>query len=330
MGEFNTAKPLLKELKKDFAILLTYFSPRAKDYLRKQRSYYDLLHVLPLDLPPLVKRFEKIVEPVALIVLEREFWPSLLSFTSTKKALVNTYAKESLLERLMSKRFSLIITRTQEDAKRFKSYGAKRVLPCGNLKFVMDVSQKDISLKSEGRFFVAGSTHRGEEDLVIRVFLRLKKDIRDLKLILAPRHMHRVEEIKRLLTGLNYSLRSQEVPGWDILLVDTLGELFHLYSVGDVCFVGGTFVNVGGHNLLEPAYWKKPVLFGPYTYKVRDMEEFLMQRGIGFKVWSEEEFYHVSKKLLKEGFYTDFNLSTYSQAVRKCYLDALRGFTDIP
>ncbi len=326
MGEFNTAKPIIHSFKKDYFILLTYFSPRAEDYLTKQRDYYDLLHPLSLDLPPLVRRFERIANPKALIILERELWFFLIKFTKTKKALINAYAKGGLMERLLSKEFDLIIARTEEDAIRFKSYGAKRAVSCGNLKFALDVGNRELSVKTQGRFIVAGSTHRGEEELLLRVFLRLKKDLKDLKLILAPRHMNRIRQVKQLLQGLNYSLRSQEKEDWDILLVDTLGELFYLYRLGEVCFVGGTFVKLGGHNLLEPAYWGKPVIFGPYTHKVRDMEEFLSSKGAGFRVRNEEELYTVLKKLLRERVDTPLDLKTYSESVKDCYIRMLKEF----
>ncbi len=326
VGEFNTARPIIRAFRKDYSILLTYFSPRAEDYLRRQENYYDLLHPLPLDLPPLVKSFERTVNPKALIILERELWYSLIKFTKTKKALINAYSKGGFMERCLSKELDLIITRTKEDAHRFASYGAKRVVPCANLKFVLDAQEREVHPKTQGRFIVAGSTHRGEEELLLEVFLRLKGQFKDLRLVLAPRHMDRIGELEHLLIGLNYSLRSQEKPDWDILLVDTLGELFYLYKLGEVCFVGGTFAKVGGHNLLEPAYWGKPVVFGPYTHKVRDMEEFLLRSGAGFKVKDIEELYAVLKGLLTKGFDAPLDLRAYSDSVKDCYLRVLKEF----
>ncbi|RUM32386.1 MAG: 3-deoxy-D-manno-octulosonic acid transferase, partial [Aquifex sp.] len=135
VGEFNTLLPLIKELKREHRILLTYFSPRAKEYLETKKEFYGCLYPLPLDNPLSVKRFENLVKPKALIIAERELWPSLLTFTKVPKALVNAYAKGSAVERFLVKRFRLIIARTKEDAEKFKAFGVKNVFPCGNLKF---------------------------------------------------------------------------------------------------------------------------------------------------------------------------------------------------
>ncbi len=328
VGEFNTAKELILEFKKDYFVVLTYFSPRAKAFLEKQKNYYNLLHPLPLDIPMLVKRFEKSINPKALIILEREFWPSLIKSTKVKKALINAYSKGGIFEKIISKEIDLVITRTQTDAEKFTSYGVRKVLSCGNLKFVISAQEKSVNVKSKGDFIVAGSTHEGEEELILKVFLRLKKNYENLRLILAPRHISRVPHIENLLRGLNYTLRSKESENWDILLVDTLGELFYLYSFAKVCIVGGTFVNIGGHNLLEPVYWKKPVIFGPYTQKVRDVEEFLIEQGIGFKVNNEAELYHLIKRFLEYSPDVSFDLKEYSKKIKDCYLEALKKFIE--
>ena len=122
VGEFNTFLPLLKELRKDYSIALTYFSPRAEDFLRSRSQYWELLHPLPLDLPFSLRRFERQLSPKALIVVERELWPCLVGCTRTKKILVNAYAKGRGIERLLARRFDLILTRGREDELRFKSY----------------------------------------------------------------------------------------------------------------------------------------------------------------------------------------------------------------
>lgn len=329
VGEFNTIKPLLKRLVEKYHIILTYFSFRAKEYLKAQRGFFHELYRLPIDLPPLVRRFEKSVKPDAILIMERELWPSLILFTKAPKVWLNAYAKESLLERLLSKRFKLILTRGEKDKDKFLSYGCKEVIACGNLKFLLEEPPEAFLRFSEGKLLVAGSTHEGEEELLKSIFLKLKADFPELKLVIAPRHISRAQKVAELFAGLKVSFKSAEEEGWQVLVVDTLGELFSLYRYASVTFVGGTFVPVGGHNLLEPAYFKKPVLFGPYTHKVKDLKDFLMEKGMGFEIRTEEEFYHLARKLLSgELALPDFDLKDHSQKVLHCYVHALGAFLE--
>ncbi len=326
VGEFNTFKPILRELRKNYSVVLTYFSPRAKDYLEAQGELYDLLFPLPLDIPPLIKKFESLIEPRALLVLEREFWPSLVKTTKTRKLLINSYAKGSFLERLLVQEFSLIVARTPESKEMFEREGAKRVVVCGNLKLVQEgeIKPLDLPIPEGFRLFVAGSTREGEEELLVEVFERVRRKV-PLKLVIAPRHLSRVPEIERLLEGkdIPYRRRSSMGGDWDVLIVDTLGELRSFYSLADVTFVGGTFSPVGGHNLLEPAYLGKPVIFGPSTHKVRDLEEFLLKKGYGFRVCSVEELSAVLERLLLEGFEPEEDLRKYAEKVKECYMKAI-------
>ncbi|MFN3599383.1 MAG: 3-deoxy-D-manno-octulosonic acid transferase [Aquificaceae bacterium] len=324
VGEFNTLKPLLKRLYPYYHIVLTYFSLRAKGYLESQKGYFHELHKLPPDLPPFVKSFENKIKPRAILVMERELWPSLLLFTRAPKIWLNAYVKGGFLERWLAKSFSLIITKEEAFVERFRSYGCKRVVACGNLKFALE-EPKRISLNyKKSKLIVAGSTHQGEEVLIKRVYEKLKKDFTNLRLIIAPRHVKRCHEVAEIFKDYKASLRSKEEESWEVLVVDTLGELFSLYEYADVALVGGTFARVGGHNLLEPAYFGKPVVFGPYTQKVEDLKDFLQKKGLGFQVKDEEELYKVFYKLLTEETEDrNFNLKYYGENILNCYLSHL-------
>ncbi len=323
VGEFNTFLPLLKELRKEFSIALTYFSPRAEDFLRSRSQYWELLYPLPLDLPFSLRRFEKQLSPKALIVVERELWPCLVSCTQTKKILVNAYAKGRGLERFLARRFELILTRGTEDEQRFKSYGAKRVKACGNMKFLVEEEAKEVRLPlQEGtKLILAGSTHEGEEEILLRAFSILKKSL-PVQLVIAPRHVSRAVRVAELArrhgfkTELKTGLKGLE---WEVLVVDTLGELKSLYRLCDVAVVGGTFVPVGGHNLLEPLVWQKPVVFGRYTEKVRDMEEFILSTGSGVKVESGEKLAQVLLDLIKSPPKA-VDIRKKSKEIKDCYL----------
>ena len=326
VGEFNTVKPLLKPLRERFSILLTYFSPRSKEYLEKKRDNFDILFPLPLDLPWIVRRFEEVVKPSALIIMERELWPSLLHFTRVKKILINAYARGSFLERLMVKKYSLIIARKKEDRDRFLKEGSRKVEVCGNLKLAgFPDNQPQAPIEKGGtKIFVAGSTHRGEEEVLIRALKGLIKE-GDVKLVIAPRHISRAEEVMETAErhGLRTSRWSKKEPEWEVLVVDTLGDLLSFYSICDVAFVGGTLVPVGGHNLLEPAFFDRPVLFGPHTEKVTDLEEILTEMGIGFRVRDEREILERAKEILGGFTPRKKGLREIGRSVRECYLDKI-------
>lgn len=331
VGEFNTAKPLLKRLYKDHHITLTYFSPRAKRYLQSQegKGYFHELYRLPLDLPPFVKSFEKRIKPSAILIMERELWPFLLISTKAPKVWLNAYTKGGLLERLLSKRFSLILAREERDAEKFRSYGISEVFACGNLKFVLE-EPPPVEIKLEtSKLLVAGSTHPGEEEVIKRVYERLIKELKEVKLLIAPRHISRATEVLRLFQNLGASLRSKEEEGWNVLVLDTLGELFSLYRYAKVSFVGGTLVPVGGHNLLEPAYFGKPVLYGPYTHKVGELRAFLEKIGLGFCVRDEKELYKTVLRLFtEEDTEKHTTLKEHGEKVLECYLFHLNAFLE--
>lgn len=326
VGEFNTVLPILKELKRDYSIALTYFSPRAEDYLREMGEFYDLLFPLPLDLPPFVRWFERFVRPERILIVERELWPSLIAFTRSRKVLLNARSGKNPLEGPLVRRFSLIIARTERDEDTFRKRGAGRVVSCGNLKVVQEDVGDGEEINPPYKLFVAGSTREGEERIILKAFQRLREEI-PLRLVLAPRHIKRAREVGSLARSMGFrvSFKSLWESGeWDVLVLDTLGELRDFYRRAWVTFVGGTFAPVGGHNLLEPAMRGKPVLFGPSTHKVRDIEELLVEKGYGFKVRSVDELIRAVYRILKEGFKPRGDLRSYAKEVKACYLRELR------
>jgi 3-deoxy-D-manno-octulosonic-acid transferase len=328
VGEFNTVKPILKELIKEHTIVLTYFSPRAKNYLSQQAQYYHTLERLPLDTPFTVRHFEKRISAQMLLIVEREFWPFLIHFTKAKKVLLNAYAKGGIYERFMSKKFNLIVTKTERDKERFESYGCKQVVSCGNLKFILENPQeKHLDIQKNGfKFFVAGSTHRGEEEILLDAFGELKKIFPDLKLLIAPRHVSRAKEVVKKFKGFKCALKTSKEEEWDVLVIDTLGELFGIYSLADVAFVGGTLVNVGGHNLLEPAYHRKPVLFGPFLEKVKDMADYLMERNAGFLVRNSKDIVRVVEDVFTgKKLWNAVDIKANAERIKSCYLKSIRN-----
>ncbi len=326
VGEFNTAKPLLVDLKKDFFILLTYFSPRAKEFLKTQKNFYDILHPLPIDNPLSVSLFERQAKPYALLVMERELWYFLLKKVKAKKVLLNAYSKGGFLERTLTRHFDLIICRTEKDRRAFESYGV-RAVACGNLKVVMEREEKKVILPFQsGKTIVAGSFHPQEAAFLKEFYRRLLEEMGEVNLVVVPRHISKVNVFLSELKEFSPCLKSESKANCRVLVVDSLGELFHLYALGDLALVGGTFSKgIGGHNLLEPAYHKKFVLFGPHTQKVKDLEEFILSKSLGLKVISPKEAVAITQEILRGNFtYPSFNLQDFAIQVKECYLLNLR------
>ena len=322
VGEYNTFSPIMRELKDKFFILLTYFSPRAKEFLLRLKGSgkgaFDEVFPLPLDLPFVVSRFAGYVRPVALIVVERELWYFLLSVPECKKILVNAQVKGGFRESLMLRKFDLILTREDPPDT------LPNALRCGNLKIIQEVEDREINLPMrEGcKLIVAGSTREGEEEIVLDAFLEVRSK-EDALLVIAPRHISRSREILELAKrkGLNAVLRSElEGDGWDVLILDGLGELRSFYRICDVAIVGGTFVNVGGHNIIEPAYYCKPVIYGPYTHKVEDLRRIIEPMNLGFKTERESLGYRIID-LLRNPPPVRGDLKAEAQKVKRCYLE---------
>jgi 3-deoxy-D-manno-octulosonic-acid transferase len=161
-----------------------------------------------------------------------------------------------------------------------------------------DLLKKKLSIPPDLRVIVGGSTRGGEEEILARVFKRLKKEDANLLLLLAPRYLNRMKKIEKMLFQHELDfIRKSELNGRTlgesqrIILLDTMGELSWIYSIADVAFVGGSLVPIGGHNLLEPAACGVPVIFGPYVDHFKTASDLLIQCGGGIKVKNEEELY---------------------------------------
>jgi 3-deoxy-D-manno-octulosonic-acid transferase len=204
---------------------------------------------------------------------------------------------------------------TDEDARRIIALGAppSRVVVTGNLKSdllpgaALDEAQwrEWLGLGADGRLWIAGSTHRGEETLVLDAHARARRRHPQLALLLAPRHPERAGEVETLIRerGLVAVRRSRlpdaASPG-GVVLLDTVGELAALYALAEVVFVGGSLVPVGGHNVLEPAMRGKPVLFGPHTSNFREGADLLQQSGGGLVVEDGPELARELERLLED------------------------------
>ncbi len=209
---------------------------------------------------------------------------------------------------------------TEEDRTRIIEIGgeSQKTKAVGNLKFdqtfpsftqeAMTEMAKSLGLHGGEKILIAGSTHSGEEEILVSLYKELKKMDPHLVLILAPRHLERLEEVERVLKkestswlrktslSLGAGRSDQEQP--DVILLNTMGELMGIYSLGTLIFVGGSLVPVGGHNPLEPLFFKKCVLFGPYMFNFLEISRRLIEAGGAIQVSGKEDLFSQMKRLL--------------------------------
>ncbi|MDD5271437.1 MAG: lipid IV(A) 3-deoxy-D-manno-octulosonic acid transferase, partial [Methylovulum sp.] len=301
VGEAEALFPLVKRLQQlhpQEHLLITTTTPTGS--ARVQAVLKDTVsHVyLPYDLPDVLHRFTHCFQPKLAVIMETEIWPNLYAHCGKQNIplyLINARLSErsarayqhipSLVRPALAQ-IKQIATQSAEDSQRFITIGATNpVSTIGNIKFDVDigvgvgvgVSQHHFSqgrqLKHQlfaGRFiWLAASTHKGEESLILDIYQKLKEKIPRLLLLIAPRHPERFDEVRQLcqqrfLTSVCRTSGNACAESTDVYLLDTLGELKLFYGAADVAFVGGSLVPIGGHNILEAAAVGVPVLFGPY------------------------------------------------------------------
>ncbi len=314
LGEAITAYPLISRLLKNFPdhdFIITSMTPTGSEFIQQKIQSLNLTKIkhcyLPYDLPVFIKRFLKQIKPEVLILIETELWPNLLKYAhqnSIKIILANArlsqrsylnYARFKTLSFTMLNFIDLIMAQTPEDAERFKALGfTKKLKITASLKFDLsipdNISEKSQVLKNQiinfktRPIWIAASTHEGEETYLLDIHRHLLKTNPNTLLILVPRHPERFSKIKKLCEQENFSIQtrsSQEVilPSTQIFLGDSMGELLIYYSLAKIAFVGGSLVPRGGHNLLEPAALKIPVITGPHVFNFQQITETLVQAG---------------------------------------------------
>ncbi|MEK7774174.1 MAG: 3-deoxy-D-manno-octulosonic acid transferase, partial [Deltaproteobacteria bacterium] len=313
VGETKAALPVLKLLKEKrpgVKILFSTVTQTGNRTAEKEGAgLIDALIYFPLDLSWVVKRVARRLNPKVCVIVEKEVWPNLLRCLhgmNVPVIVINGTISERSFKRFLTFKFffrevfgmiSFFSARTSEDCERAVAAGVgqDRAITTGNIKFdlkppsvdpaYLDSLKKSIGIADRDRTIVAGSTHGGEEEMIIRVFLSLLEEFKGLKLLIAPRHPERFAEVEAVIkkTGAAYTKRSRGGAG-SIVLLDTVGELMNVYSFATVAFVGGSLVDgIGGHNLLEPAYFGVPVVYGGRLSAYLGMAEMLEAAGGGIR-----------------------------------------------
>jgi 3-deoxy-D-manno-octulosonic-acid transferase len=323
VGEVIAAGILVPHLREAFPgtrLALSVTTPTGRKVAEERLSGIDDLFYCPFDISFILRKMMARVRPIALVVIETEIWPNLLREARRAGAvtlLVNGRISDRsfpgyLRIRFFLKRYLKEIDRFQMQsptyARRIERLGAvpSSIRVAGSLKFDAapeGAARPSARVTPEGRrILVAGSTLDPEERMLFSVFERLRTSAPDLFLVVAPRHVPRFDAVWELASsrGLRVARRSrgESVGDADVLLLDTLGELASLYSEADYAFVGGSLANWGGHNIIEPAFWGKPVLFGPHMQNFADIARIFLDAGAALQVRDEAELESSLRDLL--------------------------------
>lgn len=351
VGEVSAVENLIKKTRETFPsleiILMTGTKTGQEIAHKKLGEVCDFITYFPLDFPVCINNMLNKFNPDAVFVMETELWPNFANITNKRKIplyIINarisdrtfsSYRKLRFFFAPLLKKYSAVYPQSNQDFEKFILLGASlsTTKVMGNLKFdikIPDVSALNFEKPQEAKIILAGSTHTGEEALILEVFEELKKEIADLKLIIAPRHPERNKEVFELMqkTGFDCAKRSEEpdacapfsekpscplssVPS--CLLLDTMGELGKFYSVCDVAFIAGSFPQqggdnfggkgVGGHNPLEATIFNKPVVSGPSIHNFKDIYAILTSTDAGKVVATKEDLKEAIKKLLTDENY---------------------------
>ena len=320
IGEVQAARALISALADQQCgcrFVLTTMTRQGKEVASSQLEADVFCGLAPLDTPQAVAMALQTLRPAMYICLETELWPMML--TRTRQAGIPMLLLNGRMSERSSKQY-LRIRKTmaellsgfagfgvirEQDGERYCMLGAaeSRIRVCGNMKYDLQVREPQriqtkyrqlLNLGNE-TVFICGSTRSGEENLLIPVYKRLHDKVAaGLLWIIAPRHLERLPEVRILLdsAGLEYDLLSgcmAQGRKKNIVLVDSVGELSELYSAGDYNFCGGSLVDKGGHNIMEPVRWQKPVYFGPFMKDFRDAVELVLSAGAGFQVNDADE-----------------------------------------
>jgi 3-deoxy-D-manno-octulosonic-acid transferase len=329
VGEVNAAIPLitaLMETYKDHDFVITTVTPTGSD--RVQQIFGNkVFHLyLPYDLPGAIKRFLRKIKPDLAVVMETEIWPNLFRFC--KKRGIPIVVANARLSELSLKGYKwvqslatmavnntkFVAAQTQTDADRMIRLGcdADKIYVVGSLKFDIIIEQDIIDKGQEIHkhcadnhlIWIAASTHQEDEKELLDAYEYLKKKYPKLLLIIVPRHPERFQVTTQacIQKGFNTQLRSKcglyDIDA-DVFIVDTMGEMLEFYAASDIAFVGGSIANIGGHNVLEAAVFKLPVLVGPNTHNFAEITQLLHDCGGSKLVKNTDDIIVCMEELIK-------------------------------
>lgn len=334
VGEVIALENLIKKTKETFPeykIVLTTGTKTGQEIAHKKfDNVADFITYFPFDITICVELFLKKIKPSIVLIAETELWPTFAAYCHNKNIplfVINGRISDSTFKsyrfikgffKEIFKNYTAILTQSEEDKEKFIKIGApeNKTKVMKNLKFDVKKIDSDIEIgKGNSRIIIAGSTHKGEDEIILSSFVKLKKEFSDIKLLLAPRHLTRINNVEELVknTELTYGFRSKQdnFRDKDIIILDTLGELSKMYQICDFAFIGGSFNKTGGHNPLEAVVYNKPAITGPSIHNFRDIYWILSRTKAGKIVKTPQELTDYMYKLLS-------NPKFYTQSCNDC------------
>ena len=334
VGEIIALENLIKKTKEtfpDYKIVVTTGTKTGQDTaVKKYSNIADYITYFPYDIPLAVTKFLNKINPAVVLIAETEIWPvfadcckkrNIPLYTINGRISDSTYRLYKLLKGFFKHVFvnyTEILTQSNEDTEKLISIGAseEQTHVMKNLKFDVKKSAETVSIENDNnRIIIAGSTHHGENEIIIDTFVQLKKDFPDIKLLIAPRHLQRVPQITDLLkkTTLSFGTRSNNdnFKAKDIIILDTIGELSKMYSICEFAFIGASFTKTGLHNPLEAVVYSNPAISGPSIHNFRDIYWILERTKAGKVVKNPQELENYMRILLSDKEF-------YTQACKDC------------
>lgn len=324
VGEVNTLLPLLKnihERDKQLKIIITTNTITGAKIVAQQNLDYLYHSYLPFDWPYAVSSFFTVTEPASLYMMETEIWPNLFSCCNSKKiplSIINARLSSkttdtnrwvrSLLRSSLSN-VNAIYARSKENALAYQQLGAAEniITTTGNLKFTTAINHSQTlqtdNIPEERDYILVASTHQDEEEKIYSLWSRLK---RSELLVIAPRHPERGNTIIKQLNNRNIAVRSKAQPiteHTEVFLLDTVGELKNYFPRAKLVIMGGSFVPIGGHNILEPAGFNKAIVTGPYMENFREELDLMLDNEAIIQVESTGELENELIQLLDDNNY---------------------------
>lgn len=334
VGEVNASRLLWEKLRNkytEYKIVLSTTTRTGNLLAKKFALPGDSVIYSPLDLSFVVRKFLLVIKPSLLIILETEIWPNLILKSSRFKipvVLVNARVSDKAFKRYrlvkfflkpVLRRISLVLAQSDKDKDRFINLGVnqEKVLVTGNMKFdyvdIKDVDckklKRELGLKDKEKLITAGSTHKGEEEIILEAYKELLPQYPDLRLIIAPRHPERTAEVVKLIIKFGFmsikiSSIVKDLPDTEgkvqIFILDTVGQLKDFYAIADIVFVGGSLVKKGGHNIIEPAIFSRPIVSGKHFFNFSDVFKAFQEKNAIIICGNKEELKNCLIELLNK------------------------------
>jgi len=319
VGEVQAASALLSYMRAEGfcapVVLSTTTETGKAMAMRLSEGLFDLHVYYPWDSRKYVKSALDAINPMAFILMETEIWPNMLWELEARNIpifLCNGRISERTWKRtqnLVGKtlfrelfgNFAKLFLREQQDGLKMSGYGIDKdkIMVAGDLKIDALLDRIDSGIKAKwqkilhsdrGALFIAGSTHTGEDEIVVQTFSELKKQQPNARLILAPRHPERSDSLFEMLqSDFSVCKLSELTDDFEIVIIDKIGVLFEVYSVAEAAFVGGSFTDNGGQNILEPAAWGVPVQYGPHMEDFEEASKAFLELGISRQLKNAED-----------------------------------------